>query len=86
MFRKASSEQHSSEQKWRVAGNDPVGPHNLTVVELAPGETMTWKLTYKQTAADPQNHRDRTLAKSGQYAFSLVVDNRTYTVSFRVGT
>lgn len=86
VFRKASSGQHASERKWRVAANAPAGTHNLTVVELASGETVTWELTYEQTAADPQNHRDRTLAKSGQYAFSLAVDGRTYTGSFQVGT
>lgn len=85
VFRKAGDKQQSTENKWSVAANAPAGTHNLTVVELSPGETMTWQLNYKPNASDPQNHRDLVLTRSGQYVFSLTANNRTYTGSFRVG-
>jgi hypothetical protein len=78
-FQKVDSEQHTSTQKWRVAANAPAGTYNSTTLELAPAETKTWTLMYKPNATDPQSHHDRVLAKSGQYAFSLGADNRTYT-------
>lgn len=84
VFRKTDAEQHTGVQTWRVAANAPAGTHNLTVEELAHGEIKTWNLTYDPNVPDAQIQCDRTIDKPGQYAFSLAVNNRTYTGSFQL--
>ena len=83
VFRNAAGPETNAPE-WRAAANAPAGTHNLTVRELAPGETETWELRYDPTASDASDRRDAVLSRSGEYAFSLGANGRTYVVPFAI--
>ncbi|ELZ33104.1 hypothetical protein [Halorubrum distributum] len=83
VFRNAAA-RGADAPEWETAANAPAGTHNLTVRELAPGETETWEVRYDPTAPDASDRRDAVLHRSGEYAFSLRASDRTYVVPFEI--
>jgi ABC-type enterochelin transport system substrate-binding protein len=83
VFRNAAA-RRADAPEWETAANAPAGTHNLTVRELAPGETETWEVRYDPTAPDASDRRDAVLRRSGEYAFSLGASDRTYVVPFEI--
>ncbi|SDF45118.1 hypothetical protein SAMN04488067_104237 [Halorubrum xinjiangense] len=83
VFRNAAA-RGADAPEWETAANAPAGTHNLTVRELAPGETETWELRHDPTAPDASDRRDAVLHRSGEYVFSLRANDRTYVVPFEI--